>query len=111
MKEERPWGWYEVIDQGNRYKVKRIEVKPNASLSLQKHLHRAEHWVVVKGKAKVTCDEETFILKKNESTFIPKGFKHRLENPTSNSLEIIEVQSGTYLKEDDIERLEDQYGR
>ena len=107
----RPWGTYTVVDKGKTFLVKRLKVNPGARLSLQKHSHRAEHWVVVKGKAKVTCGEETFILNKNESTFIPIGFKHRLENPTSNSLEIIEVQSGTYLREDDIERLEDQYGR
>ena len=111
MREERPWGWYEVIDQGNRYKVKRIEVKPNASLSLQKHLHRAEHWVVVEGTAQIEVDEKIFIIKENESTYIPLGSKHRLSNPGKIPLRIIEVQSGSYLEEDDIERFDDNYGR
>ena len=111
MKEERPWGWYEVIDQGNRYKVKRIEVNPNASLSLQKHLHRAEHWVVVEGTAQIEVDEKIFIIKENESTYIPLGSKHRLSNPGKIPLRIIEVQSGSYLEEDDIERFDDEYGR
>ena len=111
MREERPWGWYEVIDQGNRYKVKRIEVKPNASLSLQKHLHRAEHWVVVEGTAQIEVDGKVFIIKENESTYIPLGSKHRLSNPGKIPLRIIEVQSGSYLEEDDIERFDDNYGR
>ena len=111
MREERPWGWYEVIDQGNRYKVKRIEVKPNASLSLQKHLHRAEHWVVVEGTAQVEVDGKTFIIKENESTYIPLGSKHRLSNRGKIPLRIVEVQSGAYLEEDDIERFDDNYGR
>jgi len=111
MKEERPWGWYDVIDQGNRYKVKSIEVNPNASLSLQKHLHRAEHWVVVEGTAQIEVDEKIFIIKENESTYIPLGSKHRLSNPGKIPLRIIEVQSGSYLEEDDIERFDDNYGR
>ena len=111
MKEERPWGWYDVIDQGNRYKVKSIEVNPNASLSLQKHLHRAEHWVVVEGTAQIEVDEKITIIKENESTYIPLGSKHRLSNPGKIPLRIIEVQSGSYLEEDDIERFDDDYGR
>ena len=111
MREERPWGWYEVIDQGNRYKVKRIEVKPNASLSLQKHLHRAEHWVVVEGTAQVEVDGKITMIRENESTYIPLGSKHRLSNPGKIQLRIIEVQSGSYLEEDDIERFEDDYDR
>ena len=111
MKEDRPWGWYDVIDQGNRYKVKSIEVNPNASLSLQKHLHRAEHWVVVEGTAQVEVDGKITIIKENESTYIPLGSKHRLSNPGKISLRIIEVQSGSYLEEDDIERFDDDYGR
>ena len=111
MKEDRPWGWYDVIDQGNRYKVKSIEVNPNASLSLQKHLHRAEHWVVVEGTAQVEVDGKITIIKENESTYIPLGSKHRLSNPDKIPLRIIEVQSGSYLEEDDIERFDDDYGR
>ena len=111
MKETRPWGWYEVIDQGNRYKVKRIEVEPNASLSLQKHLHRAEHWVVVEGTAQVEVDGKISIIKENESTYIPLGSKHRLSNRGKIPLRIVEVQSGAYLEEDDIERFDDNYGR
>ncbi len=111
MKEERPWGWYDVIDQGNRYKVKSIEVNPNASLSLQKHLHRAEHWVVVEGTAQIEVDGKVFIIKENESTYIPLGSKHRLSNPGKIPLRIVEVQSGSYLEEDDIERFNDNYGR
>lgn len=107
----RPWGTYECIDQEERFKVKRIMVKPGASLSLQKHNHRAEHWVVVKGTAKVTCGEETYLLTENQSTYIPLGTVHRLENPGKIPLEIVEIQSGTYLGEDDIERLDDSYGR
>lgn len=111
MKEERPWGWYDVIDQGNRYKVKSIEVNPNASLSLQKHLHRAEHWVVVEGTAQIEVDGKAFIIKENESTYIPLGSKHRLSNRGKIPLRIVEVQSGAYLEEDDIERFDDNYGR
>ena len=111
MKEDRPWGWYDVIDQGNRYKVKSIEVNSNASLSLQKHLHRAEHWVVVEGTAQIEVDGKITIIKENESTYIPLGSKHRLSNPGKIPLRIIEVQSGSYLEEDDIERFDDDYGR
>jgi mannose-1-phosphate guanylyltransferase/mannose-6-phosphate isomerase len=107
----RPWGEYDAIDEGDRFKVKRITVKPGASLSLQMHHHRAEHWIVVKGTARVTRDKETFLLAENESTFIPVGTKHRLENPGTIPLEMIEVQSGSYLGEDDIERFDDYYGR
>ncbi len=107
----RPWGEYDAIDEGDRFKVKRIKVKPGASLSLQSHHHRAEHWIVVKGTARVTRDHQTFLLAENESTFIPARTKHRLENPGTEPLEIIEVQSGSYLGEDDIERFEDRYGR
>lgn len=107
----RPWGSYESIDVGQRHQVKRITVNPGAALSLQMHHHRAEHWVVVHGTARVTRGEETFIVAENESTYIPVGTKHRLENPGSIDLEMIEVQSGSYLGEDDIVRFEDQYGR
>jgi mannose-1-phosphate guanylyltransferase/mannose-6-phosphate isomerase len=107
----RPWGWYNSIDIGERFQVKRITVKPGASLSLQMHHHRAEHWIVVKGTAKVTNDDQTFILEENQSTYIPVGTKHRLENISKNELEIIEIQSGKYLNEDDIVRFEDVYKR
>lgn len=107
----RPWGSYDSVDQGARFQVKRICVKPGASLSLQKHYHRAEHWIVVKGTARITCDSDVFLLSENKSTYIPVGSVHRLENPGKILLEIIEVQSGTYLGEDDIERFEDNYGR
>lgn len=107
----RPWGWYEGIDEGERFQVKRIAVKPGAALSLQMHHHRAEHWIVVKGTAKVTRGEESFLVSENESTYIPLGTQHRLENPGKVSLEMIEVQSGSYLGEDDIVRFEDVYGR
>jgi len=107
----RPWGAYEGIDVGDRFQVKRITVNPGASLSLQKHHHRAEHWVVVRGTARVTCGENSFLLGENQSTYIPLGDVHRLENPGQIPLEIIEVQSGSYLGEDDIVRLEDVYGR
>jgi mannose-1-phosphate guanylyltransferase/mannose-6-phosphate isomerase len=108
---KRPWGEYDTLDEGNRFKVKRIVVKPNASLSLQLHRHRAEHWIVVKGSARVTCDDKTFMLMENQSTYIPIGAKHRLENIEQIPLEMIEVQSGNYLGEDDIERFYDDYGR
>ena len=111
MKEERPWGWYDVIDDGNRYKVKSIEVKPGEKLSLQKHFHRAEHWVVVEGTALVQVGDEEKLLSENESTYIPVGSVHRLSNPGRIPLRIIEVQSGSYIAEDDIVRLEDIYGR
>lgn len=107
----RPWGWYDSIDMGERFQVKRIVVKPGASLSLQMHHHRAEHWIVVKGTAKVTNGEEVFLLEENQSTYIPIGAKHRLENPGKADLEMIEVQSGRYLGEDDIVRFEDVYNR
>ena len=107
----RPWGWYDGIDAGERFQVKRIVVKPGSSLSLQMHHHRAEHWIVVSGTARVTRGDESFLLSENQSTFIPLGIKHRLENPGRVALEMIEVQSGSYLGEDDIVRLEDDYGR
>jgi mannose-1-phosphate guanylyltransferase/mannose-6-phosphate isomerase len=107
----RPWGWYDSIDAGPRFQVKRIMVKPGASLSLQMHHHRAEHWVVVSGTAEVTCGERRLLLGENQSTYIPLGEKHRLANPGTIPLEIIEVQSGSYLGEDDIVRFEDHYGR
>jgi len=107
----RPWGSYEGIDMGQRHQVKRITVSPGAALSLQMHHHRAEHWIVVSGTAKVTRGDETFIVSENESTYIPIGTKHRLENPGTIPLDMIEVQSGSYLGEDDIVRFEDQYGR
>ena len=107
----RPWGWYDCVDMGHRFQVKRIGVKPGASLSLQKHHHRAEHWVVVRGTAEVTCGKEVFLLSENQSTYIPVGEIHRLKNPGKIELEMIEVQSGTYLGEDDIVRLDDTYGR
>jgi mannose-1-phosphate guanylyltransferase/mannose-6-phosphate isomerase len=107
----RPWGSFEAIDQGPRFQVKRIVVDPGKKLSLQRHQHRAEHWVVVRGQAQVTVGEEIFILEENQSTYIPPGTIHRLENPKDMPLEIIEVQSGDYLGEDDIERLEDDYNR
>ena len=110
-KVSRPWGWYDSIDQGENFKVKRIQVKPGASLSLQKHQYRAEHWIVVKGVAEITNGDQFITLKENQSTYIPKGQIHRLTNPGSVPLEIIEVQSGSYLGEDDIVRFEDGYGR
>jgi mannose-1-phosphate guanylyltransferase/mannose-6-phosphate isomerase len=110
-KVHRPWGWYDSIDEGARFKVKRIQVKPKASLSLQKHHHRAEHWIVVKGTAEITCGDKKLLLTENQSTYIPLGEVHRLANPGAIPLEIIEVQSGGYLGEDDIVRFEDHYGR
>jgi mannose-1-phosphate guanylyltransferase/mannose-6-phosphate isomerase len=110
-KVHRPWGWYDSIDEGGRFKVKRIQVKPKASLSLQKHHHRAEHWVVVSGTAEITCGDKIQLLTENQSTYIPLGEVHRLANPGTIPLEIIEVQSGGYLGEDDIVRFEDVYGR
>ena len=110
-KVHRPWGWYDSIDEAERFKVKRIMVKPGASLSLQKHHHRAEHWIVVACSAQVTRGDETFLLSENQSTYISIGEVHRLSNPGKVLLEMIEVQSGTYLGEDDIVRLEDVYGR
>jgi mannose-1-phosphate guanylyltransferase/mannose-6-phosphate isomerase len=110
-KVHRPWGWYDSIDEGGRFKVKRIQVKPKASLSLQKHYHRAEHWIVVTGTAEITSGDKVLTLTENQSTYIPLGAVHRLVNPGSIPLEIIEVQSGSYLGEDDIVRFEDSYGR
>jgi mannose-1-phosphate guanylyltransferase/mannose-6-phosphate isomerase len=110
-KVHRPWGWYDSIDEGARFKVKRIQVKPGASLSLQRHQQRAEHWVVVTGTAEVICGNKTITLTENQSTYIPLGQVHRLSNPGTIPLEIIEVQSGGYLGEDDIERFDDTYGR
>jgi mannose-1-phosphate guanylyltransferase/mannose-6-phosphate isomerase len=107
----RPWGSYDSIDMGERFQVKRIVVKPGAALSLQKHHKRAEHWIVVSGVAEVTCDERVFELRENESTYIPLGSVHRLRNTGTDPVELIEVQSGSYLGEDDIVRLEDVYGR
>lgn len=110
-KVHRPWGWYDNIDEGGCFKVKRIQVKPGACLSLQKHHHRAEHWIVVTGTAEITAGQKVFTLTENQSTYIPLGEVHRLANSGSIPLEIIEVQSGSYLGEDDIVRIEDKYGR
>lgn len=110
-KVHRPWGWYDSVDEGGRFKVKRIQVKPKASLSLQKHHHRAEHWIVVTGTAEITNGDKVVTLSENQSTYIPLGEVHRLANPGTIPLEIIEVQSGSYLGEDDIVRFEDTYGR
>ena len=107
----RAWGWYDSIDAGERFQVKRIMVKPKASLSLQMHHHRAEHWIVVSGTAEVTVGEEVKLISENQSIYIPLGTVHRLTNPGAISLEIIEVQSGSYLGEDDIVRFQDNYGR
>jgi len=107
----RPWGSYDSIDMGDRYQVKRLSIKPGAQLSLQLHHHRAEHWVIVSGTARITRGEEVFLLEENQSTYIPVGVKHRIENPGKIPLHIVEVQSGSYLGEDDIVRFEDRYGR
>ena len=107
----RPWGTYTVLEEGAHYKIKRIIVNPGQKLSLQKHQHRSEHWVIIEGIAKVTNGDQETILKANESTFIPQGEKHRLENPGKTPLVIIEVQTGSYLGEDDIQRFDDIYGR
>ncbi|MHB1271875.1 MAG: mannose-1-phosphate guanylyltransferase/mannose-6-phosphate isomerase [Rhodanobacter sp.] len=107
----RPWGSYDSLEAGERFQVKRIAVKPGAALSLQKHHHRAEHWIVVSGTAEVTCDDKVFLLGENQSTYIPLGSVHRLRNPGKLPLELIEVQSGGYLGEDDIVRFDDVYGR
>jgi len=107
----RPWGSYDSIENGERFQVKRLKVKPGATLSLQMHHHRAEHWIVVSGTARITRGEEVFLLEENQSTFIPIGVKHRIENPGMIPLHIIEVQSGSYLGEDDIVRFDDRYGR
>ncbi len=108
---ERPWGTYTVLEENRHYKIKRIEVLPGQRLSLQKHHHRSEHWIVVSGTALVTCGEQQFMVNINESTFIPIGEQHRLENPGKIPLVIIEVQSGEYLGEDDIVRFQDDYQR
>jgi mannose-1-phosphate guanylyltransferase/mannose-6-phosphate isomerase len=110
-KVHRPWGSYDDVDQGERFRVKRIIVNPGAELSLQIHYHRAEHWIVVRGTARVTRGEQTYLLTENQSTYIPLGVRHRLANPGRVPLEIVEVQSGAYLGEDDIVRLQDSYGR
>lgn len=107
----RPWGSYDSIENGERFQVKRLKVKPGATLSLQMHHHRAEHWIVVSGTARITRGEEVFLLEENQSTYIPIGVKHRIENPGMIPLHIIEVQSGSYLGEDDIVRFDDRYGR
>ncbi|WP_166146313.1 cupin domain-containing protein, partial [Methylosinus sp. RM1] len=107
----RPWGFYQSVDSGDRHQVKRIVVKPGARLSLQKHFHRAEHWIVVKGTAEVGRDQETLLVHENESVYLPIGCIHRLTNPGKIDLEIIEVQTGSYLGEDDIVRLQDVYNR
>jgi mannose-1-phosphate guanylyltransferase/mannose-6-phosphate isomerase len=108
---ERPWGRYTVLEKGDGYKIKRIVLNPKAKLSLQIHHHRSEHWIVVAGTAKVTKGEEVFDVHPNESTFIPVSMKHRLDNPGIIPLQIIEVQNGDYLEEDDIERIDDEFGR
>ena len=107
----RPWGKYDSIDAGARYQVKRLSIKPGEQLSLQKHHHRAEHWIVVQGTAEVTCGDETLLLSENESFYIPLGMKHSLANPGKIMLEVVEVRSGSYLEDDDIERFWDKYGR
>ena len=108
---ERPWGTYTVLEENSHYKIKRIEVLPGQRLSLQKHHHRSEHWIVVSGSALVTCGEREFMVNVNESTFIPIGEQHRLQNHGKIALVIIEVQSGEYLGEDDIVRFQDDYQR
>ncbi|MEK9721672.1 MAG: cupin domain-containing protein, partial [Quisquiliibacterium sp.] len=108
---ERPWGSYTVLLEGSRYKIKRIVVAPGQSLSLQMHHHRSEHWIVVSGTAHVTCNQRSFLVSANESTYIPIGARHRLENPGMLDLVMIEVQCGDYLGEDDIVRFSDAYGR
>jgi len=110
-KVHRPWGTYETVDVGGRFQVKRLSIKPGAALSLQMHHHRAEHWVVVSGTAKVTCGDKEFLLTENQSTYVPVGVQHRLENTGTITTEIIEVQTGSYLEEDDIVRFEDRYNR
>jgi mannose-1-phosphate guanylyltransferase/mannose-6-phosphate isomerase len=107
----RPWGYYQHIDLGERFQVKRIMVKPNEKTSTQIHYHRSEHWVIVEGIAKVTRGDETILIHENESVYLPMGMKHRIENPGKIPLHLIEVQSGSYLGEDDIVRIEDVYGR
>ena len=107
----RPWGYYQSVDEGARYQVKRILVRPGGTLSLQKHFHRADHWIVVKGTAEVTRDSDIILVHENESIYLPIGCLHRLSNPGKIDLELIEVQTGSYLGEDDIVRLEDVYNR
>ena len=107
----RPWGYYQSVDDGSRYQVKRIVVQPGGRLSLQKHFHRAEHWIVVRGTAEVTLDADIRLVHENESIFLPIGCVHRLANPGKIALELIEVQTGSYLGEDDIVRIEDVYNR
>ena len=109
--DHRPWGWFETLALADRYQVKRIVVKPGAALSLQSHFHRSEHWTVVTGTAKVTVDDEVRLLGENQSVYIPLGAVHRMENPGKVNLELIEVQTGAYLGEDDIVRYEDVYAR
>ena len=111
MKEERPWGWYDVIDKGSSYKVKSIQVEPAKSLSLQRHMHRSEHWVVVEGTALVQVGEDKEFVNVNEGSYVPICAIHRLSNPGKIPLRIIEVQCGNYLEEDDIERFDDDFGR
>ena len=107
----RPWGWFQTMDLGARFRVKRIVVLPGKRLSLQKHHHRAEHWIVVRGTAQVTRDAEMVLVRENESIYLPLGCTHRLENPGRIPVEIVEVQTGAYLEEDDIVRFEDDFGR
>ncbi|MCY3637710.1 MAG: cupin domain-containing protein, partial [Chloroflexi bacterium] len=111
VKINRPWGSFETVDSGDRFQVKRLTIRPGEVLSLQMHHHRAEHWVVVKGTAKVTRGDEEFLLTENQSTYVPVGVIHRLENPGTLPLEVVEVQTGSYLEEDDIVRFEDRYDR
>ena len=110
-KVNRPWGWFEILDEGANYKVKRIVVKPNSKLSYQAHKYRSEHWVVLKGKASILRDKEEIVLLNNESTFIKKGMRHQLKNNQKIDLEIIEVQTGNKISEEDIIRYDDEYGR
>lgn len=109
--EERPWGTFETVDRGDRYRVKRIVVKPGGQLSLQMHYHRAEHWIIVSGAAIVTRSNARQFVRENEAIFIPVGMTHRIENPGKTPLVLVEVQIGSYLEEDDIVRFEDRYGR
>jgi len=109
--EHRPWGSFSLLEQGPRYKIKRIEVEPGHRLSLQMHYHRSEHWIVVSGTAKVVCGDRELILGNNESTYVPQGTHHRLENPGAIKLVLIEVQNGEYVGEDDIVRYQDDYAR
>ena len=110
-KDYRPWGWYEEIVRAERFQVKRLTLRPDAKVSLQKHHHRAEHWIVVRGTARVTKGDETFLLGEDQSTYIPLGVAHRLENTGKIELDLIEVRTGSYLSEDDIIRFDDAYGR